>query len=725
MYIDQEGIIIQNRLCKLVLQRSGRPRSLTLLATGEELLDAAQQLALFTVTQERPFQNEVKLSHPNKRTVFSAVSVDLQDEHTLLVRFETVPVQALIRVTERDSYLAFTLQEFVCDPAWYDNIAMKLPPVAELRLCQLALKNREKFGEWMNVLWDDTAAVNLLATSPAARIDSERRPGCRVLTADAVEGIELEGCTVALAVSHPDMLLDCVQQVEKDFGLPDGVASRRGELINASVYWTGDLCAANVDRHIARAKQGGFRLMLVYYTAVFKERNAYSLCGDYDYNEQYPNGRADLIYVLDKIKAAGITPGFHFLQTHIGMESRYVVPHADPRLGLSKHFTLARPLKDGDTELYVLENPAGTVRNHFCRYLKFGGELIRYTDYITTRPCRFTGIERCAWNTLPEEHPAGQIGGLLHISEFGGTSCYIDQDTDLQDEVAEKIADAYNAGFCFCYMDGSEGTNAPYEYQVPLAQYRVVRKFNQAPIFCEGAAKAHFSWHFQSGANAFDVWPPQKFKQAIIDYPAEEAPRMQQDFTRLDFGWWGFWTPREEDDGIQADHYEFGTSVAAGWDCPATVQTNLTLFDAHPRMDDILEVMRRWEDVRARKWLTAEQKEQLRNTAQEHTLLINETGEYELCPVTRLVAPPHISAYLLERNGRKTVVYWHCTGSCRLAVELPAEITVSDTIGGKPLAVAKEAGRYLLPAEGKRYLVTDASAEQIIHAFQNAQLKQK
>jgi hypothetical protein len=41
---------------------------------------------------------------------------------------------------------------------------------------------------------------------------------------------------------------------------------------------------------------------------------------------------------------------------------------------------------------------------------------------------------------------------VLDISEFGATSIYLDQNTSLQGEIADKLADAYNAGFGFVYV---------------------------------------------------------------------------------------------------------------------------------------------------------------------------------------------------------------------------------------------------------------------------------
>ena len=715
-------IILENDAFRLAVGEDGIVRSLTLKENGEECLAAEEEVALFSVTQERPFNNEVKLAHPNKRTAFQANEIR-REGNLLRVRFETVPVRATIEVVEAPAYIAFRLAGFTVLPEDYGDLCMKLPPVAELRLCQLPVRRRENFGEWLNVVWDERAAVALLAASPCERIDQEARRSCRVLTADAVRDIRLEGSAAALFAATPGKLLDAIGAFERDFGLPDGVSSRRSEYINRSVYWTSDLCPDNVDEHIAYARQGGFRLMLVYYTAMFFERGGYAYNGNYDYNERYPNGRTDLVRVLEKVKSAGIVPGLHFLQTHIGLKSRYVTPHADHRLGKKRMFTLARPLEEGDGELYVEENPQGCVTHPKGRVLQFGGELIGYEDYVAERPYRFTGIVRGALGTEREKHPLGQIGGLLNISEYGGTSCYIAQDSTLQDEIAEKLADAYNAGFQFCYMDGSEGTDAPYEYHVPNAQYRVYRLFRETPLFTEGAAKAHFSWHFQSGGNAFDIFPPKLFKEKIVEFPAREAPCMRMDFTRLDFGWWGFWAPREEDNGTQTDMYEYGTAIAAAWNCPVTIQIRLGELKKHPRLGDILEVMRRWEDVRARALLTDAQREELKDYSREHTLLIDENGEYELVPWRRIAAPENVSAFAFERGGARYAAYWHERAEGELELPLPAgQFALYARLGGEELPARSGTGGTVIPAGDKLYLKTALSMEELESAFSNAKL---
>ncbi len=714
-----KDIILENAHFCLTIGADCLVKSLIVKETGEECLMQNEDIALFSVTQERPFNNEVKLAHPNKRTTYEGNALRREGDK-LIVGFALAPYEAVVTVKETPDYIAFTLSDFLVTPESYPSLSMTTPPAAEFRMLQLPVKNRENFGEWLNVSWDEKAAVNVLGVSPYAVIDSERRKGYRVLYADAVKGIKLKDCPAALIAAPAAKLLDCIASLEEDYGLPRGVESRRNyPTINSSEYWTAWINPTNVDEHIAYAKKGGFRMMKMYYTAFVREEGGYAYCGDYDLLKQYyPGGMDDVRAMLDKLKAAGITPGLHVLQTHIGLKSRYVTPKVDPRLNLKREFTLAKPLGTDDTEVYVYQNPEDSEMFPSACYLTFGGEMISYESFTTEAPYKFIGCRRGQHNTVIVAHPMGERGGILDISEFGATSTYIDQNSDLQDEVADKIAALYNQGFEFAYFDGSEGTNAPYGIHVPNAQYRVYKKLKPVPLVTEGAAKAHFGWHFQSGGNAFDVFGPEEFKAAIDRYPAEEAPRMRQDFTRLNFGWWNLVQPSETTIGTQADLYEYGTSHAAAWDCPATIQISLDGLRAHPRTDDLLEVMRRWEDVRQTGWLSEEQKLLLREPGREYHLLINESGAYELVPYEQIeTASRNLRAFVFERSGVTYVTFWHLTGSGEMKLPLdPRDYTLEYTLG-QPIAHGET-----IPLGSRCYLRSALSKETLLAAFRAAEL---
>jgi hypothetical protein len=285
----------------------------------------------------------------------------------------------------------------------------------------------------------------------------------------------------------------------------------------------------------------------------------------------------------------------------------------------------------------------------------------------------------------------------------------------MQEEVSQKIADVYNLGFEFAYFDGSEGTNAPFEFHVPNAQYRMYKLFDKAPIFSEGAAKSHFSWHMITGGNAFDMFTYDVFKKMIVKFPFREAEMMQADYTRVNFGWWAL---RND---AQPDLFEFGMSRAAAWNCPTTISDKG--FKENPRLDDIWEVVRRWEDVRTSGWLTEEQKMQLRDPKQEHILLINEKGKYELLPYEQIECGcEEVSAFIFSRAGKAYVVCWHKSGSGKLQLAIDAPVLYEEELGKACSALVVKDGNVVIDVENRRYLSAAIPLDDMKNVFKKAKL---
>ncbi len=718
-------VILENAQVRLTIAGDGTARSLVYKPTGTECLAPNRRVPISTITEPRPYQNEVKLAYPNRRTTFSSCSVR-QEGDRLIIGYELIPWAATVRVKITDDYLAFTLEAFHLTEPY--GITMTEPPIAEMWFLRLPVRELGHWGDWLNVIWNEQVAVNVLAAEPATNADSEAGDGYRILQAGTDVQVQLTGVAAALITCATPDLLDRIAAVERDYGLPSGVASRRRELYTASYYWTASVTPANVDEHIHYARLGGFRLMSIYYPA-FLESRGYKLIGNYDgYRPEYPNGRADLRAMLGRIKAAGITPGCHFLHSHIGRESRYVTPVPDRRLNLLRIFTLARRLGETDTTIYVQQNPLHATMAPERRVLKIGTELVSYEGFTTTPPYTFYGCVRGIDRTTINSQPEGALFGLLDVSEFGATSVYLDQNSDLQDEVAAGIADLWDAGFEFIYFDGSEGVNPPFWYHVAGAQYRVFRQLAPEPLFAEGAAKTHFSWHMLTGGNAFDVFSPESLKAETLRHPFREAPRMRDNFTRLNFGWLGYWVPSESTVGTQPDQLEFVTSKAAAWDCPVSIHADPAVLAQHPRTADNFEVFRRWEEVRARKWLTDAQKARLRDPSQEFILLRDEQGEFELVSCDQVESAAgggrEVIAYTFERQGAAYAVYWHIAAEGHLELPLPpqqVEVCRDLNEAASGATPGKDDGTALVPLGGRRYLrATGTSRTGLIAALQQA-----
>ena len=723
-------VTVETKAFRLVIGEDAAAKSLVVKATGEEMLEPREGLPVFASTQIRPFNNEVRLVSQAKRTTYPANRIRREGD-LLYVGFETAPYEVAVRVDETEAgYASFRPVKMISDTVQehqYCGWNMDVPPVDSFRLLQLPVKDRANFGDWLNVMWDEKGVVGVMGGTPYMDVDNEKRWGFRKLTVESLKDYGVtNGVAILAAAPTPDAFLAQVDAAEVAFDMPRGVQSRRDSRLNASIFWTSEIEPGNVDEILALMKKGGFRMLLVYYPALIKAKE-YSQLPDYRWDNGW--SKETFSAAVAKFHANGISVGFHALQTFIGLDSSYVTPEADHRLALAERFTLAKPLAADATpaEIFVEENPVRAPRHPNCRILRFGTELFTYEDYVTERPYRFTGVRRSHRGTTAKAHPLGEIGGVLCVSECMAISTYIDQSTSLQDEIAEKIADIYECGLDFLYFDGSEDANEPCTVNISLSQLRCAeacaRRTGRPPLFTEGCAKSHFGWHLQSGANAFDVFNPEHFKEKIVEYPYAAAKRLAKDFTRVDFGWWYVraaaldaplptrgalinWEVLERSVGVQVDHWEYGTSKAAAFDSPATVQGWLGAMRANKRMDDILAMMRRWEDVRARKLLTPAQKEMLKDTKREFHLLDDGKGGYDIVEWKQLTvgtgpdavwAP--VRAFVYGRNGKRVVAYWHVADKGRLV--LP---------DGLPT----------LEAENLKLWETDLSEAELVSAFARA-----
>jgi hypothetical protein len=710
-----DSIVIENAEMRLDISPRGTARSLVHKPTGQECLARDVEVPMFTLTQDRPYDNELQLAYPAEVTDFRGVEVK-QQKDGLIVEFELVGYSASIQVTVTDAYIAFHLQKLTYHADASLRVKRKTPVDSTLFM-QLPVRKRKNLGEWLNVMWDEDVAVNLLATDPHARIRAKEREGYHLFQAGTENNVQLEDVGAALITTATPKLLDRIARVEEDYGLPQGVKSRRSREYGYGYYEASTITPEDAARHIQYARQCGLRAMDVYYLAFARS------AGHFPWRPEYPHGMDDLKTVVAQIKNAGILPGIHIHYNKVHKQDAYVTPNPDPRLNLAESFSLAESVNASATVIPIEENPRLCTLDDERRILKIQNELVTYERYTSSPPYQFEGCKRGALGTQPSSHEMSSRVGLLDVDTWP-VFVRLTQNTAIQSEVAEHLKDIYQqAGFQFLYFDGAEDVPPPYWYNVSRAQWIVNQKVQ--PLFAEGACKSHFSWHILTRGNAFDVFKPEVIKAATRAYPAAEIQRAARDFTSINFGWIGYWAPSKDTIGTQPDMLEYVTSRAAAWDCPISLQSDLHAMDAHPRTADNLEVIRRWEEVRAQNWLTEEQKMSLRNLDQEHILLLDQRGQFSLAPCEQIErvagkdAPGR--AFLFEYQGGVWVTYWHTSGQATLQIALPPKQMTLMRELGKPLPIKGAGKQTMLPLGERRFVqLHNTTRQEAIAAFQNA-----
>ncbi|MCD6355324.1 MAG: hypothetical protein J7L95_07230 [Prolixibacteraceae bacterium] len=583
--------------------------------------------------------------------------------NNLIVGFELTDYTATVGLKITDNYIGFKLKKLQYKKAEFG--VKRKTRIDEFTLLQLPVKKRKHFGAWLNVAWDDGVAVNLLATDPFARIDACKRDGYYLMYANASGEVKQTGVGAALITTGKNTLLDRIDRVERDFNLPLGVESRRSKAYKNSYYELRKVTPQNIDEHI-----------------------------------HYSKARKN---------------------------DAYVTPVPDNRLNLRKIFTLAKNLGKNENTIAVEENPAGITLEDGRRILKIGRELVEFETYTTTPPYQFQNCKRGILNTTQVSRKAGDLIGLLDVDTWP-VFVRFNQKTTIQKEVAERLAEIVKeAGFKFLYFDGAEDVPPPYWYNVSKAQLTVYNALETKPIFSEGALKSHFSWHLITRGNAFDTFAPEFIKDATRKHPLSEIKLVSNDFTSIDFGWIKYTPPSDKTIGIQPDMLEFVTSRAAGWNSIISLLGDLDNFKIHPRNKDNLEVIRRWEEVRATGFLTKEQKEMLHSPTQEHILLINESGNFELHPYQQINVAngnKNVRAFIFERNNKPWVVYWHTQGEGTLTLNnvKSQKVHLFEKIG-EEITVNETDNSISIPAGDRRYIEFDLNQKKIINLFARAVIR--
>jgi hypothetical protein len=144
--------------------------------------------------------------------------------------------------------------------------------------------------------------------------------------------------------------------------------------------------------------------------------------------------------------AACMKPAYHqyFILTpfFIDKNSPYVTPVPGEDLGSFRSFTLARPVREGDTEIVVNEptNDISVTTGFFVRNslsLRIGNEIIEFKGVSADPPYKFTGCRRGACNTVNYPHEKGEE--VHHLREMFGRFVP-DPESALFDSIAARTA---------------------------------------------------------------------------------------------------------------------------------------------------------------------------------------------------------------------------------------------------------------------------------------------
>ena len=639
---SNNNIVFSNEDCTLTISPDGY--AVSLKANGEECLDRERKVPLCEIMQERPYDNENFLMFPAKPRSFPSDHIERRGD-TLFVTFRDTWDIAVIVADVQPHHMNFRLERV--DYRIDDMGVKRQTEIDQFALLQMPVHRRKHFGEWLNVTWDNHTAVCLMGADEKTRIDAYPEGKTLTMYAGYEHEVGISGAGAVLLACPTKALLDNIDGVEKYYGMPRGVQSRREPEYKWSYYELRDVTLDNIDQHIEWALKGGFRTMVVYYPDF-----AWT-CGHFLWRDGWD--MATLRKICERIYAAGLIPGLHIHYSKVSVDDPYVRGESpDSRLNYVAERVLARQLGPADTEICIEGTPEVLRIEKGRRILRIRDEFVSYGEYeqLPDGSWKLTGCERGLWGSKPAAYKAGEHLRQPDMDDWP-RFIRIDQDSSIQREIAERLGEIYReCGFRFVYFDGAEDVPMPYWYNVSRSQLAVYDRLSPAPIFAEGALKSHYGWHILSRGNAFDLFRPEKLRPAMKKYTLRCAEQIADDFTSVDFGWMDYLAPDNTTVGMQPDHFSYIFSKALAWDAPVSVMGKLDQIAASARSEDNFAVMRAWEEAKNEGLLTEEQKMMLRDPDREWFLYGGKLYEW------KLISEGPVRAFSFTLDGEPAIVYW-------------------------------------------------------------------
>ena len=501
------------------------------------------------------------------------------------------------------------------------------------RFASVAPACRRYAGAFANMMSDEDSAVVLRAYD----VDlSMSVPGRRRLVVESDGVHPFAGRRFGLSAGRRAAIREMLKEMTRVAGVPQTNAGGAWSLEakeNLGSYLLAHPGAETLDEWLALADVGGFD--------IFHYEGWQRGYGHYAANPNwFPNGDADLERAVAKIRAHGFRMSAHTYTGFISMTDEWVTPKPHPDLMTYTGYTLARPFEDGDTELYVNEEP--DKRHAFeIKYfstgniLRLGDELLQYTGLSREKPYRFTGVSRAAFKT--------RKGGPY----AAGTRCdYVFQrfycvhpkiGSKLLDEVARTVMGRIDRfGFDRVYWDASDATG-PYDTAVMRRKFAAACDQSKRPLQAESSSLGPHNWWFHSTVGAWDYprWSVKRFHDTHLTYC--EAECVKSNLMGPQLGWYSIashvqpLTPARDQ---RHDEVEYFASRNAGANVPMSVHGNFySSYATNPipwRCLGALTLVGWYERFRMADVFTDEARAAMKPAGSEFRLRLDDRGEWTL-----------------------------------------------------------------------------------------------
>lgn len=337
------------------------------------------------------------------------------------------------------------------------------------------------------------------------------------------------------------------------------------------------------------AKRGGFRQILLLQHSWCKTP------GHYEVNTNNFKGGIDgLRDHIEMFRSEGIRFGLHLLAASIDPPDSYLTPIPEDRLVMGLETTLSADLSADATQFAVTGNSADfpIAENPYMGQ----GQVLRIDDELILYGQNEDGFADCKRGYLGTK-PAAHVrdAKVRQVVKAYGYYMY-DLDSTLREEVAANFAKLANQlPLDMLYFDGSELLQRRadgrdhwyYNAKMHRAFYDALENKN---ILYQASSFSPYSWNQLGRSASADGHDDLK---AYLDERSPAFTFFEQSEMPLDVGWYyGY------DAKATPDMYEYVLGATIGYNSSMSFQVSPSAAFNHPFIYEILDLIRRYEELR-------------------------------------------------------------------------------------------------------------------------------
>ncbi len=495
-----------------------------------------------------------------------------------------------------------------------------------------------------------------------------KHPGRPLELLNDEEGL-VNGSAIALFGCKPGKVLNTIGAVEVAEGLPhpeiNGVWVKESKETNRA-YVISPFSEEDVDLMISYTKKAGLRSL--YHEDPFETWGHFKLKKEY-----FPHGVAGLKMCVDKARAAGLNMGVHTLTNFITPNDKFVTPVPDRRLVITGSAQLDRDISATDAEIAISDNQMIlNQKNSTLNTVRIGDELIRYSHVSEAAPFILYDCQRGSFGTQASVHARGDT--IVKLLDFAYKTFY--PNWEMQKDMVRNIANLINkTGITQMGFDGHEGCTATGQGDYAMDQY-ALDWYNLVDhvVVNSSSRLKHFYWHINHFINWGEPWYG-GFRESQTDRRFKVQPFLERNYLKNMLGW--FMITKTT---IPSD-VEWMMAKAAGYNAGFALVLRRPELENNPNKNELLDLIRIWEEARLAGVFSKEQREQLKDMNNEFHLEKLDENSWVLHPFVNHI---YVHTKKVLQPGEPTDSEWSFTNT---GEEQPMQFRL--TLKGKTGTITK------------------------------------